>query len=136
MGAILVSECPHLNACSTNKQDAHTDGGLVDVYRDNISEAYSQAVGSPPLAPPLLAPGGLVASFGKITVNTGIGTTRDIEVPIGWTYDPGPAAFDAQVVAEYQAALKGWSDHAANVKTIMDIIIAQLKTGNPPPKPS
>jgi hypothetical protein len=37
MGAILVSECPHLNACSTNKQDAHTQAQLLDKHGVELS---------------------------------------------------------------------------------------------------
>jgi hypothetical protein len=59
-------------------------------------------------------------------VNTGIGTSNDILLPTGYTYDQGPGGYDTALVEEYKAALDGWSKHALAVKDIVAVLIQQL----------
>ena len=97
----------------------------IAVWRDNIGEAYGEAVGPLPAAPALLPPGEMKATYAQ--VQTGLLTTAMI--PTSWTYDPGPADYDKNLVDEYVAAVQAWNDRAAVAKNALDIILAHPQHG-------
>jgi len=103
------------------------NGGLIDVYRDNVSEAYSLAVGSPPAMPPLLSPGSLVPYYGVFNVQNVDGSNTNVKYVAGYTYDQGPADFNTAEVAEFRAALEARAVQAEAIKNIMETILTQLK---------
>jgi hypothetical protein len=103
------------------------EGGTVEVFADNIAEAYTQAIGPVPTMPlNLLGMGQLKPTYGQIETNT-FGLKQTMQVITGYTYDQGPADYDRSLVAGYQAAVQAWNDHATQVKSIMDVILSQLK---------
>jgi hypothetical protein len=104
-----------------------TAGGVIPVYRDNIAEAYAAAVGAPPAPPPLLDPGGLSPTYGKITVKDVLGIAEDLVVVTGYTYDPGPDNLNKALIDGYKAAVDAWNYHAQATQKIVDVIIQQLK---------
>lgn len=96
----------------------------VPCWLDNIAEAYGQAVGPLPEAPPLMMPNELAATQSQVsTKEFGLDLTHLITT--GYTYDPGPADYDKAVIAAFSAAVTEWNDKAAVVKTMLDMMLAQ-----------
>jgi hypothetical protein len=99
--------------------------GGIPVFRDNVGEAYGQAVGPPPQPPMLLSPDQMYASYAQISSDEfGLVTTETI--PVSWTYNPGPADFNTAQANMYAAAVTAWNDRAAIVKQALDLMLAPL----------
>jgi hypothetical protein len=98
--------------------------GGVPVFRDAIGDAFVQAVGPPPAAPVLMGPGEMLPSYTRYESDNGNGVKTTTDLVTGWTYNPGPTDYDTAVVAEFAAVVTEWNQHAANVKTALDLMIA------------
>lgn len=105
------------------------DGNAVPVYRDNIAEAYGDAVGAPPAMPmDMLGMGELKPVYGQIATNT-FGQQRTAQVIASYVYDPGPHDYNQDLVAAYAAAVTAWNAHAEAMKSVVDVILATMPKG-------
>ena len=103
------------------------DGMPIAVYRDNIAQAYADAVGIPP-APPLLSTGILNPQYEIETIDgNDAGAGYDIQMITGYTY-VSQADEDQVEAANYQTEIAAWNNHAIVTKAIIDLFIQQMKS--------